>query len=121
VAELGNACCGSLARKGKLALGWINSLDLGWRASFHEQFGEGAIAAAHVDPLQTRWRCQPIKKDAARTLAPIPHHPLICGPIVEADLSFSHAGEKARGENTLVDVCFWYKADITRTCADVCF
>jgi hypothetical protein len=65
-------------------------LDLDRRASFHEQLGESAIAAAHVDPFQTRWRCQPIKKNNARTLAPIPHHPLICGPVIEAYLGFGH-------------------------------
>src|SRR5262245_60895015 len=88
--ELGDACCRSGARKGKLALGWINSLDLEWRAAFHEQLGESAIAAANVDPFQIRCGCQPIKKDAARSLTPIPHHPLIRGPVLEADLSFTH-------------------------------
>jgi hypothetical protein len=90
VAELGDACCGSLARKGKLTLRWINSLDLDWRAAFHEQLGESSIAAANVDPFQIRCGCQPIKKDAARSLTPIPHIPLIRGPVLEADLSFSH-------------------------------
>jgi hypothetical protein len=73
-----------------LALGWINSLDLDWRASFDQQLGESAIAAAHVDPLQSRRSLKPIKKDAARTLAPISHHPLIGGPVIEADLILSH-------------------------------
>jgi hypothetical protein len=31
-----------------------------------------------------------IKKDAARTLTPIPHSSLVRGPVVEADLSFGH-------------------------------
>src|SRR5215468_4859740 len=88
--ELGDACCRSGARKGKLALGWINSLDLDWRAAFHEQLGESAIAATNVDPFQIRCGCQPIKKDATRSSTPIPHHPLIRGPVLEADLSFTH-------------------------------
>ena len=70
-AELGDTRCGSFVREGQLTLGWINSLDLDWRASFHEQFGESAVAAADVDPFQTQWRCQPIKKDTARASAPI--------------------------------------------------
>ena len=51
---------------------------------------KSAIAATSVDPLQTRRCRQPIKEDAARTSTPISDCPLIRGPVIVADLSFSH-------------------------------
>jgi hypothetical protein len=77
-------------REGQLTLRRINSLYFGWGASLDNQLSESAVSAANIDPLQPWGSRKPIKKDIARTSAPIPHHPLICGPIIEADLSFSH-------------------------------
>jgi hypothetical protein len=80
-------------REGQLTLRRINSLYFGWGASLDNQLSESAVSAANIDPLQPRGSRKPIKKDIARTSAPIPHHPLICGPVIEADLSFSHQSD----------------------------
>ena len=50
LSELRHTCKGSCARKGELPLRRIDPLNLGWRTPFDEQLGEGAIAAADVDP-----------------------------------------------------------------------
>jgi hypothetical protein len=77
-------------REGQLTLRRINSLYFGWGASLDNQLSESAVSAANIDPLQPRGSRKPIKKDVARTSAPISHCPLVRGPIIEADLSFSH-------------------------------
>jgi hypothetical protein len=77
-------------REGELALGWINSLYFDWGASLDNQLSESAVSAANIYPLQPRRNRKPIKKDVARTSAPISHCPLVRGPVIEADLSFSH-------------------------------
>jgi hypothetical protein len=81
---------GTCAGKGKLRLGRIDPLNLGRRAAFHQQLGEGAAAAADVDPSQARARRQPVEEDIAREPAPGSHHPLVGGAVVEADLLFGH-------------------------------
>ena len=63
---------GSGAREGELPLGRIDPLNLGGRASFDEQLGEGAVAAADVDPSQARARRQPVEEDLAGEPAPTP-------------------------------------------------
>jgi hypothetical protein len=71
------------ARKSQLCFGWINALDFHWATSLQQQFGKGAVAAADVDPSQTRgWR-QPSKEDFTSAAAPASHHLLIGGPVIE--------------------------------------
>ena len=83
-------CGGPGTGKGELRVRRINALDLGWRAPFDDQFGESPAAAADIDPSHSwSWR-KPVEKYFAGEAAPSPHIPLIAGPIVIADLAFSH-------------------------------
>jgi hypothetical protein len=88
--ELRNARRGARACEGKLALRRIDALNFNRCAALDDQFSEGAVAAADVDPPQAWRRRQPIEKNIARQSAPDSHHPLVSGPIVEADLEFGH-------------------------------
>jgi len=52
--------------------------------------GNEPISATNIDPPQSRSGFQPIEKNIAREPAPYPHHPLVAGSIVEANLLFCH-------------------------------
>jgi hypothetical protein len=65
-------------------------LNLGRRTLFDDQFGEGAVAAADVDPSKAGARRYPIKEELACEPAPGSRHPLVGGPVVEADLILGH-------------------------------
>src|SRR5205823_10152398 len=96
LAKVGGPRGGPRARKGKLRLGRIDALHLGGRASFGQQLGEGAAAAADIDPSQALRRGQPVEKDVARQPAPGTHHALVGSAVLEAYLSFSHQPPFAR-------------------------
>ena len=64
---------------------------LGRRATLHDQFGEGSVAASDIDPALTNGRGEPIEKLLARKLAPNAHHALVGGAVVETDLLLGHA------------------------------
>ena len=81
---------GRVRAKGELRLGRIDPLNLGRRAPLDEQFGEGAVAAADIDPSQARAGRKPIEEHLARKPAPASHLPFVGGPVVEADLMFDH-------------------------------
>jgi hypothetical protein len=74
----------------ELPLGRVDPLNLGRCAPFDDQLGEGAVAAADIDPSQAGARRYLIKEDFAREPAPGSHHPLVGGPVVEADLMLGH-------------------------------
>ena len=54
---------GPCPRKSELPFGWINALNLHRGASLDQSLGEGPVAAADVDPSQTRKRRQPIEEN----------------------------------------------------------
>jgi hypothetical protein len=58
--KLGDPSSGATASEGKLALGRIDAVNLGWRTPFDNYFRECAVAAADINPSQTRMRREPI-------------------------------------------------------------
>ena len=68
----------------------IDPLRFGWRASLDEQFGEGAAAAADVDPSQARGWCQPIEEDLSHELAPDAHPTLVSFSIIKTNGLLGH-------------------------------
>src|ERR1041385_2926203 len=74
----------------KLRIRRIDALDFRRRATLGQKLGERAVTATDVDPAQRGSRLQPIEEHLAGDPAPRPHHPLIAGAVVEADLRFSH-------------------------------
>src|SRR5205823_12905495 len=90
-AELRRLAQSASACETELRLRRIDTLHLGRRAALDQLAAEGAAAAADIDPSPTRLRRQPVEKDVGRKTAPDPHHPLIGGAVLEADLRLSHS------------------------------
>jgi hypothetical protein len=84
--KLRDTRAGPHAGKGELRFGRVYAIDCGRGTPLDEHFGEGAVAAAHVEPSQPGCRSQPIEKRVADNLAPPPHVSFIASAIVEADL-----------------------------------
>ena len=80
------------ARTGEseLAFGGIDPVNGQGRAALDDILGEGAIAAADIDPFQARCRLEPVDEHVAGHAAPDAHESFIGRTIVEADLRFSH-------------------------------
>ena len=72
------------AGKGDLRRCRIDAVRLGGRATLHQQFREGAVAAADIDKTQAGRQRQPVEEDVAGDPAPLPHHFLVGGAVVEA-------------------------------------
>jgi hypothetical protein len=62
----------------------------GGRATLDYEFTERPVSAANIDPTQSWSRFQPVEKNLAREPAPSPHHPLVAGSIIEANLLVCH-------------------------------
>jgi hypothetical protein len=78
------------AGESELCFRRIDRLRLGRSASLDEQFGEGAAAAADIDPPHARAGLQPIEEELAREPAPDAHRPLINISVIEMDRLFDH-------------------------------
>jgi hypothetical protein len=78
---------GTRAGMNKLRLRRIHPHDRGWCAPLDEHFGEGAVAAADVEPAQAWSWSKPVEERVAGQLAPRPHVSLIGSAVVEADLA----------------------------------
>lgn len=65
-------------------------MDLRRGAALNQHLGEGAIAAAHIDPTQVRRRRKPIKEDLSSRPAPSTHGTFVLFAISERDVGFDH-------------------------------
>src|SRR3990172_10250850 len=55
----------------------IDGDDFRCSARLLKHFGKRSGSAAHVEPLQTLWKSQPVQKNASRHPAPLPHEPFV--------------------------------------------
>jgi hypothetical protein len=81
-----------LRAKASCPFGGIDALNLNRCAALDQEFSEGSVAAADVDPAQTARRCQPVEEYLADRTAPDSHYLLIGGAVIETDRLLSHRG-----------------------------
>lgn len=80
----------ALPSVGELSLRRVDAVDRLGGASRYDEFGEGAVSAANIDPALPGGRLKPIKEDLASHAAPSCHHPLVGGSVVEANGQIFH-------------------------------
>jgi hypothetical protein len=81
---------GTRPRKSELAFRRINALNLHRGAPINQQFSESSVAAANIDPSQTRWWRQPIEEDFSGRPTPDPHRLLVGSAVIETNIVLDH-------------------------------